>query len=768
MLFEHGLHLLITELFDSLARRLGCGNLSSSKGSPHGGGAFLENLSMECREQCDSFLDASRSFLEVMDEPIETGICSEGAARLPGAIYESLLALAPSASDSLPRGRVFDLKEVPGQPSRKSTGTYYTPGPILGLMVEEALAPFLPGGRGIQVPGKPLAGPEEILNLKILDPAMGSGSFLVTVVDHLARAYRATLSEKESIVACRRKVARSCIFGVDLDPLAVFIARQSLRLFTLGPQKEALNLENRLMQGDALFGVPASRVESSSTIESADEKARALYEGPTAGAQESAPQPPYKADRRAGISESGFPLFFHWEIAFPEVFQKARDRGPQAAGFHVVLGNPPYGDLLTPQGKEALKRFGYPPTGGRAEIAAHFIHQGLNLLNGSGRLVYILPNTLIDGSQFSRLRGKITGRSTIVSIMDFPDSRVFPDAGVYGMILHLEADPAPPAEYHARYQRPEGALNDGTSDRIHILTGSGSPWRRAVPFVERLREKDLIENLSPAIAECRDAGLDYKHKAVGWDRRGEKPRLGGLLTYQGRKRHRDDKPLIRGRDIQPFCIATPTHFLKHDWAAYRSREVVVLVYQELAEVPEKIVTRQTSDRLIAAVDRKGCYTAKSVHTLIVRNPDYSAEYLCALLNSKVMNKVYSAFTGEQGRVFAQVKVSDLRILPVRKLASCAAGRAHPFWLDHEKEVRQWIHEGDAASMRALYDYADRLLSNPSEEGKGGDRARSGVVQVFVTEVVKALEGAGGSGKGASVREALETLLDDLFDRLYET
>jgi hypothetical protein len=675
-------------------------------------------------------------------------------ARFPGVIYESLLALAPSAHDTPDRKGDAVLPERGGRISRKSTGTYYTPGPILERMAEEAFAPLL-------TREEPLAKACAILDLKVLDPAMGSGHFLVTAVDHLARAFREALPEEESITVCRRKIAAHCIFGVDLDPLALDIARQSLDLFTFCPESSFLNLDHRLKKGDALFGVRADRMESDFTRARADEAAQVLYAG-TARERGTALEPPYKTGYRSGGAGDGLPAFFHWELAFPEVFERGRDPIHERGGFDVILGNPPYGDLLTPWGKEALMRFGYPPTGGRAEIAAHFIHQGLNLLAESGRLLYILPNTLIDGRQFSRSREAITRRARVVSITDFPDRRVFPDAGVHGMILHLAAEPDPPAAYHALYCRPGQEKDGGGEERMRVRSGTGEPWRRIVPFVERLREKGRIEHLSPDIAECRDAGLDYKYRAVGWDRRGERPRLGNRLTYEGPKRQLDDKPLIRGRDIQPYHIGTPARHLKHDWASFRSKEVVVQVYPELAEIPVKIVTRQTSDRLIAALDRTGCYTAKSVHTLIVRNPAYSPEYICALLNSGVMNEIYAAFTGERGRIFAQVKVSDLRILPVLKVGSIATGRTHPLWLEKERAIRNGIREGDTAPLRA---FSDRLMVRQGQPMDGG---QSGVVQAFVTEVVEGIEALGVSGEVSAARNGLMALLDDLFSRLYKS
>ena len=116
--------------------------------------------------------------------------------------------------------------------ARKSTGTFYTPRAITDYLVRRTLGPLVEG-----------AAPDEILALRVLDPAMGSGALLVASCRFLAEAYEAALVRDRGRFACdvtdderagfRRLIARRCLYGVDLNPMAVHVARLSMWLATL-------------------------------------------------------------------------------------------------------------------------------------------------------------------------------------------------------------------------------------------------------------------------------------------------------------------------------------------------------------------------------------------------------------------------------------------------------------------------------------------------------------------------------------------------------
>ena len=163
-----------------------------------------------------------------------------------GAVYETLLDYQPQID-----GRQISL--ATGAGLRKATGTFYTPQCIADYVVRRTLSPLVCD-----------AAPDDILKLRVVDPAMGSGAFLVAACRYLASAYEAALvrsghchssdigdAEQAGI---RRAVAGRCVYGVDLNPMAAQLARLSLWLATLAADKPLSFLDHRLQVGDSLLG----------------------------------------------------------------------------------------------------------------------------------------------------------------------------------------------------------------------------------------------------------------------------------------------------------------------------------------------------------------------------------------------------------------------------------------------------------------------------------------------------------------------------------
>lgn len=147
---------------------------------------------------------------------------------------------------------------------RKSSGSYYTPDYIVQYIIENTLGPLVRGeNREGELKDVQLT-PEEILDLKVLDPAMGSAHFLVAATEFLARAYgeamiRAgrdidgVISEDE-FIRYKRMVAERCIYGVDANLMAVELAKLSMWLFTMDKNRPLSFLNHHLKCGNALIG----------------------------------------------------------------------------------------------------------------------------------------------------------------------------------------------------------------------------------------------------------------------------------------------------------------------------------------------------------------------------------------------------------------------------------------------------------------------------------------------------------------------------------
>ena len=156
---------------------------------------------------------------------------------------------SPDQEVAYPEGEVYLLTD---KGERKATGSYYTPDYIVRYIVENTLGPLCEGKTV-----------DEILSLKILDPATGSGHFLVGVVDYLAEELithpsaphmTETASEETELAYWRRRVVESCVYGVDLNPMAVELAKLSLWLHTVAKGEPLSFLDHHIRCGNSLIG----------------------------------------------------------------------------------------------------------------------------------------------------------------------------------------------------------------------------------------------------------------------------------------------------------------------------------------------------------------------------------------------------------------------------------------------------------------------------------------------------------------------------------
>ena len=207
---------------------------------------------------------ARRALLALTTRPAADGGAREriaygdlGVEQL-GTVYETLLDYEPAVrrrtkTRARPPAAQYDVSLERGSGVRKATGTFYTPLPIADYLVRRTLGPLVRD-----------ASPAQILALRIVDPAMGSGAFLVAACRYLAGAYEASLVRsggchssdigEHERAAIRRTIAERCLYGVDLNPMAVQLARLSLWLATLSADRPLTFLDHRLQAGDSLLG----------------------------------------------------------------------------------------------------------------------------------------------------------------------------------------------------------------------------------------------------------------------------------------------------------------------------------------------------------------------------------------------------------------------------------------------------------------------------------------------------------------------------------
>jgi hypothetical protein len=427
----------------------------------------LEALLRETPAKRDKWIQ-DRADRKITDTVKKGLVAAKSVEDLHAAILPVIdLAATP---DLVPKGAMVL------QPSeeRRRSGSHYTPRELTEPIVRTTLEPILAQLRGSD--GKPPR-PAEILELKVCDPAMGSGAFLVEACrqlgDALVEAWRAhgetpvIPPDEDEVIFARRLVAQRCLYGVDKNPVAVDLAKVSLWLITLAKDHALTFLDHALRHGDSLVGLTRGQIEAlqwnptgaivkglnvrehvdrvfalRQDIRQADDtvsdwelsdlwdeaqcalhKVRvvgdvvlaAFFEGENARERER------RRTEYANVVLSGdaerysdwlnewrnaeTPFVpFHWELEFPEVFDRERP------GFDAFVGNPPFlkGSRISGIYGDAFLHWllaQHPESHGNADFVAHFFRRAFTLLRDNGCLGFIATNTIGQGdTRYTGLR----------------------------------------------------------------------------------------------------------------------------------------------------------------------------------------------------------------------------------------------------------------------------------------------------------------------------------------------------------------------------
>ena len=425
---------------------------------------------------------------------------------------ELLAAVGNRISRFTPRPvPAFGLYLQPTEERRRS-GSHYTPRELTAPIVETTLAPILR-----ELGASPTAA--QLLSLKVCDPAMGSGAFLVEtcrqLAEHVVRAWERhggmpkLAPDEDALLHARRLVAQRCLYGVDRNPFAVSLAKLSVWLVTLARDHAFTFLDHALKHGDSLLGLTRERIErfhwlpeadagplfagvKASAVKAASLRARigGEHEGSEAaqtldlkeandevhGARRmgdlvllafmSREKPKERESFRTLLRErlrravdgdaeesasldaelsqrkSEEPPFapFHWELEFPEVFERAEN------GFDAVVGNPPFlgGKRITTVLGEATRDWlatCFEDSNSSSDVVAYFFRRAFELLRAGGTFGLIATNTISQGdTRATGLRG-ICSRGGVI----FEARRRFkwpiPGAAVIVSVVHIRKGP---------------------------------------------------------------------------------------------------------------------------------------------------------------------------------------------------------------------------------------------------------------------------------------------------------------------------------------
>jgi len=566
-----------------------------------------------------------------------------------GQVYEQFLGKVIRLTPKH-RAKVEDKPEV-----RKAGGVFYTPTYIVDYIIRNTLETALNGKN-----------PNSVAKLKILDPACGSGSFLINAYQHLLgwhrnwyekdgpakwtkkrqpRIYKSPSGEWKLTTSERKRILLNNIYGVDIDPQAVEVTKLSLLLKVLEEETEqTLNMQLRLFRERALPDL-GENIKCGNSLVAPDF---------------------YQQEQTSILSEEE--LFginaFDWQNEFPNIF---KGNNP---GFNIVIGNPPYGADFDEVSKEYIRKR-FKNQSYQLDSYLVFLELAINeLLKRNGLFGMIIPNPWLTNLLQKDIRRFIVRNTRILEIVHFLFA-VFPKGTVDTEIVLLQkANPNKWQSLVTIVQSRQAFINIPKGDGIKQINHEQKKWIDLdgdviniflLPLEESLAER-CSEIGEPLSSLCK-INVGIKPYQTG---KGKPPQTKDIVENRiydsDYPRDSSYRQYLRGKDISRYTInPLKERYIKFGpWLA-EPRPAADF------DASIKIFMRQTGDSLVAAIDTEGLLCLNNMHVLVPKKSLPSPYYLLGLINSNLLNWYYHTLNPEVGEALAEVKKTNVARLPIYRI-----------------------------------------------------------------------------------------------------
>lgn len=558
-------------------------------------------------------------------------------AEILGNVYEQFLGKVIRVTSSH-QAVVEEKPEV-----KKAGGVYYTPSYIVDYIVKNTVGKLCENKT-----------PAQIAKLKILDPACGSGSFLLGAYTYLLDFHRDWYTqnnpEKHSkkiyqgkaglwflTIAEKKRILLNNIFGVDIDSQAVEVTKLSLLLKVLeGENKETIqhqlfaheralpDLSNNIKCGNSLIGPDFF---DNSDVDPSDEE----------------------------LVQKINP--FDWQKEFPQIFSR---KNP---GFDAVIGNPPYGYMIPSEQQDYFSKT-YKFQDYQKDLYLLFLERYQNLLKETGLLGVIVSNTWMLSVTYKNIRKFLTSHYRWLRILHLPE-KVF-SAVVDTHVLVFEKNKKGIASQPNALvvdRKINNEINEWHQLPYNLIPCDGEPINIVAPKEAAVLFRKIIKNSKPLRNFC-DVYNGVKPFEKG---KGNPPQTDETMKTKPfvKEGHRPDpewSPLLRGSLINRYVNLWNNDYwiLYGEWLAAPRNPAIF-------QAPLKIAIRQTGDSIIATIVESGFIARNNLHIILCKNNNYKYEYILGILNSSLMDLSYSIMNPEKGEALAEVKKRHVEILPIKEV-----------------------------------------------------------------------------------------------------
>jgi len=576
----------------------------------------------------------------------------------------------------------------------KAKGAFYTPKEIVRYMCKESLIAHLASKLPDVADGVVRAFVEShemqpelepyrnilesaLREVKICDPAIGSGAFPMGLLNELWRC-REALGTQMSRLQLKKEIIENNIYGVDIERGAIDIARLRFWLSIVVDSEKAEPLPNfdyKFMQGNSLIesygGFDLSRIAgktvgrpSTSTqyvigldSDLSQKNLQRLlreYFSVTDHQKKATMRHAINAEVKTLIRESvgGTPTFlakleqldpsanqdfFLWHTWFKDIFDKG--------GFDIVIGNPPYVARLDDEYKESLGKI-YPEAKKKIfDLYNFFMVFSLRILSlNSGVSTMIVPPTWLNNKNSNKLRKAMALRG--LSQVDYLDENVFENAIVYSCIYFTNAL----AKEEIQCNLTKIVNGEIVSERRNNVPRSSVKKEGAyIPLDKSKGLVERIKNTTPVnlLGEISDIVFGIQDRKSAND-----------PSYIHAENSGNYKRVLNGKHIGQYYIQDSGLFIDYGPWLWNPRK------KEVFECPEKILVRQVGKYPICAYDNEQFYTLNTIYNIIIKDKSFDTKYVLAVLNSKLMQNIWKEIYPEQKNVFPRLKKEQLVEIPI--------------------------------------------------------------------------------------------------------
>lgn len=498
-------------------------------------------------------------------------------------------------------------------------------------------------------------------DIKICDPAIGSGAFPVGMLNEIVRARIALVEskfldkgKKKTTYEYKRQAIQNSIYGVDIESGAVEIAKLRLWLSLVVDEEDienikALpNLDYKIVCGNSLLGVERNLFND--TLFRQLEELKPQFFNETRKSEKRR----LKKQIDAIIKELTKDRTFDFEIYFSEVFH-------EKGGFDVVIGNPPYVTFgIRGTGKMSIeeKKYYVNKYQNSAEYKisyyAMFMELAIKLGNKNGISSYIVPDSFLLGKYFSKIRNYILRNTKIISLV-LIKAKVFESANVGQSTVFVIQN----SKYLENHMNIILCSKLKDIENVRIVNNYSQEYFNST-YINRFKLLFTQDDYS-IISKIENSDNLNLNKYIKF--------RSGLISKIGQSAikslHANDetwKPgIFSGESVKHYFVDYKNEYLCMKKDIIKSGGCETVHYFE-----EKLFVRQTGDSIICAIDSKNLLATNNVHIGNKISSCVSLKYIVSILNSKLIDIYYKKISLEEGRAMAQIDIDMLGEIPIKK------------------------------------------------------------------------------------------------------